>query len=235
MKWMSKAAAAVCLAVMLVAGPLAAAAAEAGQAIVVQGSAERLVEPDFAYVTVGVQNEAATVEAARAQNQAALQQVAAAALEAGIAKHQIQTSRLQLTPVYSEAGRAKRVISGYVMQHQLVVKVRDMDKLGEIIDVLLAAGANQLQGVRFAVENEQALQEGLLQDAVRDGQRKAAVVAEAGGKRLGGLLRATVGADPGVQTAETAQFRLLGSGAATPVFGGTLRAAIDVQLEFALQ
>ncbi len=230
-----KAVAAVLLAIIFVAGPMTARAAELEQAVSVQGAAERQVEPDFAYVTVGVQSEAATVEAARVQNQAAMQGVAAAAMNAGIPKNKIRTSRLQITPIYSEANRPKRVISGYAMQNQITVEIRDLDKLGEVIDAMLSAGANQLNGVRFAVENEVALQEDLLREAVQDGRRRAAVIAQAGGRSLGGLLRASVGAAPAVQAADAAQFRLPGKGGDTPVFGGTMRVLVEAQLVFALQ
>ena len=220
-------------AVLLISPTSWAAASE--QIVSVQGSAERQVEPDLAYVTVGVQTEASTVEEARNENQAVMSKLAEALKMENIANNKIQTSRLQITPVYSDAKGGKRTLTGYAMQNTVVVEVAELDDLGAVIDAMLNAGANQLQGVRFTVKNEAALQDELLREAVKDGRHRAEVIANAGGRSIGSLVSASVGSGTDISLVNTAQYRVMGKMADTPVYGGMMRVNVDVQMSFSLQ
>ncbi len=210
-------------------------AAPSEQIISVQGAARRQVEPDLAYVTVGVQTEAASVEEARNANQEVMSRIADALKAEEIASNKIQTSRLQITPAYSDAKNGKRTLTGYVMQNTVIVELSDMDKLGTIIDAMLNAGANQLQGVRFTVKDEAALQDELLREAVKDGRHRAEIVADAGGRSLGALVSASVAGGNDISSMETAQYRVMGKMANTAVYSGAMQVSVDVQMSFALQ
>lgn len=222
-------------AALLLSMPIMASAAEAEQAVSVQGMAVRQVEPDLAYVTVGVQTEGTTIDEASSESRAVMQRLNAVLKDAGIAANKVQTSRLQLSPVYSDIKNAKRSIAGYSMSNTVVVEMAEMDKIGGLVEAMLNAGANQLQGVRFTIKDKTALEDELLKEAVKDGRRKAEVLANAGGRSLGAMVKASVGAEPSFSTMDSTQYRLMGKAADAPVYAGTLTINVEVQLTFALQ
>lgn len=222
-------------AVSLLCMPLMASAAEAEQVVSVQGAAMRQIEPDLAYVTVGVQTEGATTEEASSENNAVMQRLNVVLKDAGIATNKVQTGRLQLTPVYGDVKSGKRSITGYSMSNTVIVEMTAMDKIGTLVETMLNAGANQLQGVRFTVKDKTTLEEELLKEAVKDGRRKAEVLANAGGRSLGAMVKASVGGGPEFSTMDAAQYRLMGKAADTPVYAGMLTINVEVQLAFALQ
>ena len=222
-------------AIFLLSMPLGASAAESEHVISVQGAATRHIEPDLAYVTVGVQTEGSTVEEASSDNRAIMQRLNAVIKDAGIAPNKVQTSRLQVMPVYSDAKNGRHNITGYSMSNTVVVETTDIDQIGVLVEALLNTGANQLQGVRFAVRDKAALEDELLKEAVKDGRHKAEMLAMAGGRSLGTMVKASVGAEPEFSTMNTAQYRLMGKAADTPIYAGTITVDVTVQLTFALQ
>lgn len=161
-------------------------------------------EPDMAVFSAGVTTQGASAAAALAENSRAMTQVIAALKRAGIADRDIQTSNLSITPVYADpdrdammAARAsgqafvppppdQRVprIIGYQANNNVSVRQRELDDFGEVIDTLAAAGANQINGPMFQMDQaEPALDEARL-DAVRAARARAELYANATGLRI---------------------------------------------------
>ncbi len=157
--------------------------------VVGQGAVE--TTPDMATVSMGVITEAKTGAEAMAQNsqalEAVLQQLSAAGIEAG----DVQTSNLSLSPrwdnkIFSSSGQRK--ISGFVASNTVTVRVRDLDRLGEVLDAVVQNGANTFHGLHFGLQEPQPAQDAARQDAVADARRKAQLYAEAAGVTLGDVL-----------------------------------------------
>jgi len=172
--------------------------------LTVSGEGKSLRKPDMAVFTAGVTTQGETAAAALAENSRAMSQVIAALKRAGIAERDIQTSNLSIQPVYADPNRdammAARVtgqpyvppppeqqvprIIGYQAGNSVSVRQRDLENFGKVIDTLAAAGANQVNGPMFQMDNpEPALDEARV-DAIRVARRRAELHAEATGLRI---------------------------------------------------
>lgn len=161
-------------------------------------SASADVAPDLAKVRAGVQSEAPTAKEAMAANSAKMRRVFDALTEAGVARRDIATSYLNLSPRfdYDREGR-KRINERYAVSNVVTVTTRDLDTVGTLIDSLLDAGLNNIDSVNFMVEDQKAAQDKARRDAIRNAREKAEDMAEAAGVTLGELLVLTEGAAPG--------------------------------------
>ena len=114
--------------------------------------------------------------------------VLAAIKESGIDDRDIQTSRLSLQPQYdpNKAGTAR--LTGFQVTNQLTVKIHDIGKLPDILDRAIAAGANEMSGIEFAVSEQSQLLDQARAEAIADAHRKAELYAQAAGAKLGRVL-----------------------------------------------
>src|SRR5215469_15617933 len=185
------------LAAALLLGALPAAAQTPSTAptrsLSVEGSAEVHVAPDTALVTSGVVTEGDTAAAALSANSAALAKVIAAIRSFGVESKDLQTSGLSLTPRYyrQEKPTDRPRIIGYTAGNVVTARVHDLGKLGDLLDKVTLAGANRIDGIAFAVSNQEGLLDEARRRAVADARRKADLYAAAGGFTLGRILTLT--------------------------------------------
>jgi len=188
------------------------------------------VAPDMATITTGVQTEAASAQDAMAQNRARMNQVIAALRRQGIEERHIQTSGLNLNAVYDYPQNEQPRLRGYQASNQVTIQVRDLDNLGQAIDAVVAAGANQINGVSFGLVDPRAAEDQARRLAVQSLQSKAQLYAEATGMRLIGLRTLSEGGgyapQPPVMYARAEA--MMADGGATPVQGGELVVRIDI-------
>lgn len=159
--------------------------------LTVQGLGQVRTDPDQASVQLGVVARQPTARAA--QDEA--NRVAAAILEGvarlGVPRTDVQTSDLNLGPVYAQPRPDQVVdeprITGYQASYVVSVRLEKLDLVGRVIDAALAAGANQLQGVSFGLRNDRAARSRALEQAVAQARDKAQVIASALGVRLGAV------------------------------------------------
>jgi uncharacterized protein YggE len=156
--------------------------------ITVQGSGKLDVAPDIAYIQLAVVSEGATVGAAQKENAAIANRVYSRLEAAGIAKDYIKTTQYSVVPLYQQENAEKNngvpVIRGYQIINGFNIAVAP-ERAGEIIDLALQAGVNQVQTIRFGRIDEAGAKNVVLQMAVRDALGKAEAVAAALGKRIG--------------------------------------------------
>jgi uncharacterized protein len=153
--------------------------------ISVTGQASVAVAPDHAQLRAGVTSQGASAREASESNAAAMTTVMAALRAAGIADRDIQTSRLSLQPISEQDRAGPSRITGFRASNQVTVTVHAVDKLSELIDRLVAAGANEIAGIEFRVSSpSQALDEARSK-AIADARRKAEIYAQAAGVTLG--------------------------------------------------
>lgn len=157
--------------------------------ISVTGSGEATVAPDLAVITVGVTVQAGTAAEAMSQNSARQRQVIDALNARGITGRDIQTSNLSLSAVqdYSREGQPP-VITGYQAGNMVTIRVRDLPQLGPVLDALVAAGANEIQGISFQRDDATGTEAEARRRAVDNARERAEVIAEAAGQRLGRLV-----------------------------------------------
>ncbi|MCZ7573814.1 MAG: SIMPL domain-containing protein [Ardenticatenaceae bacterium] len=217
--------------------PGAAAASELTRTVSVSGHGEVQATPDQATVTVGVQSQAATAEAALDENNTKMAALLKVIKDAGVASKDIQTSNFSIFPVYEEknvSNEPPRVI-GYRVNNQVVVKVRSLDALGSLLDAVVKAGANQIQGIAFGFADPQALLDQAREQAMKDAQRKATQLATLGNSQLGPVLTISEG---GVTPPRVVVERTMVAPAAAPavpVEAGESTVTVDVQVTYTLR
>jgi uncharacterized protein len=199
--------------------------------IVVTGEGNVRVAPDHAVITAGVTSRAKTAQEAAAANAKLMTAAVAALRDAGIAQEDIQTSRYSVAPVYAppqQNTEAKQ--TGFSVSNQISARVSDLDKVGDIIDRLIGAGATNISGVHFAHSDASKALDGARQAAMADARRKAQAYAEAAGIHLGSVVWITE--EPGYTPPYPMAMAAPRASAATPtpIAAGedTLRAQITV-------
>ncbi|MGY6532996.1 SIMPL domain-containing protein [Glycocaulis sp.] len=181
------------LAVALMAGGHANAqeAASNEGRLSLSATGEVRLTPDMASVTAGAVTRADTASEALAANARQMSRVFRALEQAGIARRDIQTSNLSVSPVYapydSSRGSDQRII-GYEATNTVRVTVRDLDRLGRTIDALVNAGGNRLQGVNFAHSDPAEARDEARRRAVAELNRLRGLYAEAAGISTGRML-----------------------------------------------
>jgi uncharacterized protein len=152
-----------------------------------QGTAS--ASPDRASISTGVHTEADTARDAMARNSAAMAKLIESLKAFGIAPKDIQTTALQIQPRYTNPRDGKQpVINGYTAINQVTIGVRDLAKLGDILDGALAAGANQMGGISFHVSTAETLKDEARKNALLNARRRAELYATAAGATLGQVL-----------------------------------------------
>ena len=233
---------------LLAAAALAAPAAASAQAALqvqpisgtrldVSATGEVTRIPDVAVISTGVVTRAASATAAIQQNATRMERVRAALKRAGIEDRDIQTSSINLNPEYVYAERQPPRLTGYTASNQVSVRFRDIRKTGEILDVLVAEGANQINGPSLTIDKpEQALDEARLK-AVVNGRARAELYARALGMRVTRLLSVSesggYAAPPPMPT--YARVEAMSADASTKIDPGEQKVQVSVAMSFELQ
>ena len=159
---------------------LGLSAAFADTKITVTGSGEVLIPADVAVISLGVNVRSAEAPSAQAEANEVIAKIREALTAAGIDEEDISTGYINLYAAYDYSSSVER-ITGYNASSTLAVKVTDMTRVGEVIDLAFGAGANMLDGVSFSAKDDTAARAEALKAAVADAKAKADVLAEAAG------------------------------------------------------
>ena len=154
--------------------------------LTVTGTATVAVQPDLAELTVGVEIHADTVSGAVEQSAAALSALTEALMGAGVQEGDLSTSSYYVGMDYTY-DTSPATVTGYYVSNTLRVIVRDIERIGAVIDAATAAGANQVYGVSFRASQQSESYDRALTLAIQEGMRKAQLMAIAGGRALGAL------------------------------------------------
>jgi len=150
----------------------------------VQSQAEARRAPDIATISAGVVTQAADGNSAMRQNAEQMNRVMAALKSAGIAARDIQTSGVNLHPQYRYAENQPPAITGYQATNTVSVKLREVAKMGQVLDALVASGANQINGPSFGIDDPEPLYDQARVDALKLAQGRAETYAKALGLRV---------------------------------------------------
>jgi len=146
------------------------------------GEATRV--PDVAIISAGVVTKAATARAALSQNATQMERVRAALKRAGIEDRDIQTSTINLNPEYRYAENQAPTLTGYSATNQLNVRFRDIAKSGDILDALVAQGANSISGPNLTIDKPDEATDEARTKALGVGRARAEQYARALGMRV---------------------------------------------------
>jgi uncharacterized protein YggE len=205
--------------------------------ITVVGVGRVSLVPDIARISVGVEARAGTVSEAKQTVDRQMVAIAATLEELGVAEKDIQSAHYSIyyeqepyQPFPREEGSAAEPKGVYRVSSMLEVTVRDVEKAGQVLDGVVAAGANQVYGVSFTVSDDQKWQSQAREKAIGDARARAQEFATLGGVALGEVLSISevIGGNVYVAYAE----RGMGGGGIAP---GELEMSTQVQVTYALQ
>jgi len=164
--------------------------------ISVTGNGEILTAPDIGLATLGVRTENPDVKTAQQENAKIMDGIISALLAAGIPREDIQTVSYTIYPVYDDNTRPFGVkIKYYQVTSMVTVTVRDITRTGEVIDLAVNNGANQVSSVGFSLspEKEKGLRSQALTQAIANARTDADVTAAATGVAITGVKSVNVG------------------------------------------
>ena len=137
------------------------------------------VTPDVAYTTVGVVTQKKKMQDAQSANKELMNAVAEALKKAGLADDDIRTTEYSVQPVYNYSGNTS-AISSFEVNNTVELTIRNIDKVGEILDAAAAAGANTSYSVSFDLLDKSKAYNQALTSAMESARSKADTLASAG-------------------------------------------------------
>ena len=194
--------------------------------------------PDIAKISVGAEARASTVSEAKGKVDRQMEAIANTLGELGIAEKDVQTSQYSIfyeqepyPPLVRAEGAAPEPQGMYRVSSMLEVTVREVEKAGEVLDGVVAAGANQVYGVNFTVSEDQTWQSQAREKAMADARSRAEEFARLAGVALGDVISVSevIGGSAYPAYAERG---MGGGGGITP---GELEMSTQVQITFGLQ
>ena len=216
---------------------LAALLAEGDDAsgISVSGRGVAVAVPDIASLSLGVSTVRDSARQARDDAASRMTDLIASLEENGIAEEDYHTSLFSIAPEIDYRSNGQQVIRGYRVTSILAVTVRDLDRVGEVIDDAVDAVGDpiRVQGVTFSIEDPAALQSEARALAMADAKTKAeelAALAEVGLGKPIAISESSAGGVPPVffEAADLAQ------AAETPISPGQLEITVSVQVSYAI-
>jgi uncharacterized protein YggE len=205
--------------------------------ISVSGAGEIQQKPDMAEIDVGVVTEAESAAAAVESNNEKMQALLQTLRQQGVAEMDIQTSNFQIMPRRRYPDPPEReqppAITGYEVTNQVHIKVRDLARLGQILDAASEQGANQVYGIQFSISDRSEFVNQALRMALTDARQKAETLAAGADVQLGRVLTISESSTdfPRPMMGRAMQAEMADS---VPVSPGTLTIRADVSVTYAI-
>jgi uncharacterized protein YggE len=222
---------------LLLATTLSCHAADMESPAVISVSGEGVVTaaPDMAVVNVGVTTQAPNASEAVAANNRAMTALGKALDDFDIADRDRQTSNFNIYPRYDRDRNDNSApqISYYEVSNQLTIRVRDIDRLGDLLNAVVKSGSNRIGSLSFGNANESELRDQARQLAVKDARHRATLYAEAAGGILGRVVSITESGAPQPRPLVNARM-MMAEADSVPVSTGEneVRAVVNVVFEF---
>lgn len=161
--------------------------------VTVTGQGKIKYTPDIAHVTITASSDAATAAEAWQLNSLVVQKMFNVVHDFQIDEKDFKTAGVHVTPRYNYPKDKAPVLIGYTVSYDLTITVRNLKKLGKLLDRLVDAGANRGMGITFAMDNPQAVLDQAREAAALDGRKKAEIFVKAAGGQLGDLVTVVEG------------------------------------------
>jgi uncharacterized protein len=223
--------------------PTTGASEPPARTITVSGNGRVTLSPDVARVSLGITITRPTVEAARAEAGRVMGAIVAAAKAKGVAARDIRTSGISLSPQYApdcvpapsgSVCTKPNSVAGYAMSEQVEVTVRDLDVVGSVIDAATAAGATNVNGISFEIDDPAKAETDARIAAIQAAHAQADAMARAAGVSLGQVVSISEGAVAVPYEYPNARAAGPASDVATPVEPGTQDVQASVTVVYAI-
>jgi uncharacterized protein YggE len=192
-------------------------------------------KPDMATISAGVTTRAQTAQQAMQQNAAQMNSVIDRIRALGIAKDDVQTAGINLHAVYDyDSAEQKQVFRGYQASNQVTVILRDLGRMGATLDALVAAGATDINGPNFSLEDDAAQRSAARKQAVEQAYAQAREYAAAAG--YGGVRLLEIDEGAASSPPQPVRFALAAkpASAPTPVEPGLVVTSVSIDAKFEL-
>jgi uncharacterized protein YggE len=200
----------------------------------VSAQAEARRVPDVATLSAGVVTQAVDGNSAMRENAVQMDKVMAAIKAAGIAERDIQTSGINLNPQYRYAENEAPKITGYQASNTVSLKVRDITKLGKVLDSLAAQGANQINGPSFEIDQPEPVYDEARLAALKKAQARAETYAKTLGLRVRRIVSISEGGQGGFRPAPMMMMRSAKAEMDTAVSPGETTLSVNLDVVFEL-
>lgn len=158
--------------------------------IIISETGEVYAKPDLAVVNIFVIEEAKTVAEATSRNTEKMNNIIQAIKGEGLEDKDLKTISFNLYPryEYTDDTYRNRILKGYEVSQGLEVKIRDLEKIGTIIEKGTLAGANDISGLQFTIDNEESLKQEARAQAIGKAKTKAQELSSQLGVKLGKVI-----------------------------------------------
>jgi len=199
-------------------------------------SAELKQAPDIAIVSAGVVTQHRSARTAMADNATKMSAAFNALKAAGIAERDLQTAGINLAPQYVYEENKPPRLTGYQVTNTVNVRIRDMTKIGPVLDALVAQGINQISGPNFQIEDSDAALDRAREEAMRKAMRRGEMYARGAGMRIRRVvsINESGGYQPQPQPM-VMMSRMAADSAQTPVAAGEVTMSIQLSVQFELE
>lgn len=208
------------------------------EGIWVNGTGKVSVAPDIATLQLGIEAQEASVAEAQSRASEAMAKVMSALTGSGVAEKDIQTQYFNIQRVTRwDKDKEREVVIGYRVTNVVIAKIRDMAKIGSIIDAVAIAGGDftRIDNIGFSIEDPSAYQEEVRQKAMADAQSKAGQLAALAGVKLGKPTYISESVYLPVPIYRQGLEKVAGAPMAeTPISPGEMEISLNVQVTYAI-
>ena len=204
--------------------------------ISVTGTGKVTLSPNIAYITIGVHTEGSDVTEALTSNTSQAQKVADALKALGVDAKDIQTTSFNVYPqqIFDEKGVVTD--TKYIVDNGVYVTVRDLTKLGSLLDAVVRSGANNINGINFDISNRDDANSQARIAAIADARKQAEEMAKAAGVTLGDVQSISLNGSPTPSPLYDAKGgAAMSVGASVPVSAGQMVIMVDANITYALK
>ncbi len=204
--------------------------------VFVSGTGRVRIKPNIATASIGVDITAGTLADAIAQSNTRMNTLIEKLKALGIAEKDIQTTNYSIMPITSQPRTGGTpAITGYRVSNQVSITVRKIDDTGKVLDAVVAAGANNVYGISFGVDDPTPYQQQARAAAIKDAQDKAAQLTKAANVTLGKIISISEGSVAPRPVFRAAVANIAPDAAGVPVETGELEINVSVDVRFAVQ
>ncbi len=205
------------------------------KSITVSAQGKVTAKPDVAYVTVGVTTQDKDMQLAQDKNAQIMNAMAQALKSAGLVDDDIKTVQYNAYPIYDYTDGTNKIVN-YEVNNQIELTIKEIDRVGEYIDIAVNNGANTTNSISFGILDQQAIYNEALKLAVEAAKAKADVLAAAGGVKVTGTLHISENTSGGEIVREYAEAEMADKASgSTPISSGNLDIEAGVTVVYEIE
>ena len=153
----------------------------------VTGEGKEVIIPNIAEIRIGVITEGQDLKVLQKENTEKINKIINFLKNNGINEKDIQTENYYITPKYDYSKPPYKIV-GYTINQDLKVKIRDLNKIGEVLSQVVNYGANNVSGPNFTVDDKEVYLEKAREKAIKNAKEKAQKIAQSAGFKLGKIV-----------------------------------------------